>query len=484
MVLTLGATAALSFQQSPGAVQFGIDANPEGNGANTLGPADTCRSVQPGEAFEVDIYVKGVPSPESLGGFGYNLHFDPALLRVTAINNKFIIDTDTPFQLVDGDYLAGTNGDPLPATTGNMRLDYGRFGGAPISGDGVASRVTLEALTAGRSELVLADDLEGGNAPGVYTPDGRRYAVGQLQNAIVEIGTTCGTNDAPTAIILETPPPATATPAPGESGSPNGTSGETPTIRPTEEGSTPVPPGSTKLAVDAISESNDAASVDSMDECAAADVGDVFTVDVVIEDVEDLLAFESTIAYDPEVLSVADRDVELFLDSEDGSQVVDTSAQVPDDSGQYTAGGVDTADPLSPESGSGILVRLTMEAVADGTSTLSVGPIDLNDDNHADKGAFLRNVDGITIGDEDNDTFFDGDIADAEIRVGETCDDADARVTLAGDVDEPSASPVDRPGGDDDDGSLLWILLGVGAVVIVIAAGGYFLMRSRRSAGP
>jgi hypothetical protein len=169
-----------------------------------------------------------------------------------------------------------------------------------------------------------------------------------------------------------------------------------------------------------------------------------------------------------------DRDVKLFLESAEGSQVVDTSKQTPDGSGQYTTGGVDTADPLAPETGSGVLARLTLEAKADGASEISLAGIDANADGKDDRGVFLRNVDGDIIGDDDEDTFFDGPVASAKIVVGESCEDSDAKVV--------AASGTEGSGDDDDGGDALPLVVG-GAIafgLIALAGAGYLAYRRRQ----
>jgi hypothetical protein len=262
---------------------------------------------------------------------------------------------------------------------------------------------------------------------------------------------------------------------------------ETPTTAPggeTPAGGTATAAGTvaaedTSLSVDVIPTGNTRSDFDEIDTCAAADIDDVFSVDVLIEDVEDLLAWEVPISYDIDVIRVVDRDVEFFLAGPD-SQVLDTSAQTPDPSGRYIAQAIDTADPLSPDSGSGVLVRLSFEAVGEGTTEIDLNGFDIDGNDAIDRGVFLRDVEDRILGDEDGDTFFDGPKESAEIRVGEDCDDSSARVVV-GSLEEDEVVEED----DDDDGSALPLVLGVaGAAAILGAAGflGYRYMR-RRGAG-
>lgn len=175
------------------------------------------------------------------------------------------------------------------------------------------------------------------------------------------------------------------------------------------------------LAIDAIPDGDIPTSVAQIDSCASAQEGDTFNIDLIIEDVTDLLAWEVGISYEPTVLEVRDRDVQMFQAANPNSQVLDTSNETPASSDRYVASAVDVADPASPDSGSGVLARITLKAVGPGTSPLSLEKIDLDNDGVLDQGPFLRDVSGEIIGDEDGDTFFDGSTADAEIRVGEPC---------------------------------------------------------------
>ena len=68
-------------------------------------------------------------------------------------------------------------------------------------------------------------------------------------------------------------------------------------------------------------------SVGKIDTCASADSGATFTIDIIIQDANDLLAFEAPLAYNKDVLKVVDREVKLFLGNSSGSQVFDGSSR-------------------------------------------------------------------------------------------------------------------------------------------------------------
>lgn len=220
----------------------------------------------------------------------------------------------------------------------------------------------------------------------------------------------------------------------------------------------------TSVSVDVIPSGNTATSVDSIQTCAAAEEGDAFIVDIVIQDMEDLLAWELPVTYDPDVLEVTGRDVtQQFQSANPGSQVLDLSDEVPDGDGRYELQAADTGDPPSPDSGSGTLVRLTLTAIGEGVSPLSIAPVDIDGEGGPDRGILLRasGADGLTsiVGDDDGDSIFDGPALDGEIRVGRSCTGADSE-----NVVQTVDGGTDQDTGDDDDTDG-----GSGAAVVVAA---------------
>jgi hypothetical protein len=217
----------------------------------------------------------------------------------------------------------------------------------------------------------------------------------------------------------------------------------------------------TSLAIDADPTDNSETSLGPQDSCISVSQGDTFEVDVTITDVTDLLAWEASFTYDPEVVQVADRDVELFQAADGESTIFDVSQSTPDSDGMYGLGAVDTADPEAPDSGSGVLARLTLEAVGPGASPLALPEIDLNDDTVLDRGPVLRNVAGEGIGDEDDDGLFDDPVSDAQVVVD---------------------GPCPKGGADEDDG-FPWLILGIvlaAAAIVAVAGGGLIAYRASR----
>jgi len=479
-LLAIAAAAGVSAQEDDPSV--GLDVDVAGNSATIVGQIDSCVAVEPGSAFSIDVFVQNVPArldadggSGGIAGFSYNLLFDPEIVEVTGVDNKLMlaaVGEIAPFEMIDADAMDGPTQDPFPATTGNLRVDFGDLSTDFEEGNGVLSRLELLATGPGETDLILVDQFDQRASPSLLggAPTNFAYEVATVYNALVVVGGSCGAE--PTPYV------------PPDGGGP-GTIGDlpgVPTLAPSSDDEpTPTsgaPAGSTQLAIDVLPAGNKATEIDSVEDCAAADVGDIFLVDIVIEDVEDLLAWEIALSYDPEVLSVASRDVMVFQDANSGSSVIDLSSATPDTSGRYVLGSVDSADPPTRDSGSGVLAHVTMMAIGEGTSPVTMEKLDLDDDGDFDQGVFMRNIDGDIIGDDEGaDTLFDGPTEGAEVRVGGECPGApDAKVQLVSDAGQNGSTGAD----DDDDGtSLILIIVVVLAAVVVLGGGAAYFVRRR-----
>ncbi len=223
------------------------------------------------------------------------------------------------------------------------------------------------------------------------------------------------------------------------------------------------------LAIDAGTQGNTATSVGTIENCIAVKTGDEFQVDVVVQNISNLLAWEIHLSYDPAVVEVTDQNVKLFQQANAGSSVIDVSGHVPDDSGVHTLSAFDSSDPATPDSGSGILSRVTFKALAPGTSPIRFGSKDLNGDGKLDVGTLLRDTNGSLIGDLNGDGFFDGAQQDAQVAVDGSC---------------PAGSVVAQSAETAGGTSFPWLIVsgGAGVFVVVLGAGGLTLFSRRRRA--
>ena len=137
------------------------------------------------------------------------------------------------------------------------------------------------------------------------------------------------------------------------------------------QGTTQASPGVT-LGTDVNTAGNTATSLGSIETSRTVACGETFDIDIYITDVTNLWVWTLALIYEPDVLYVAKRDAKMFLAAAPGSEVADNSYADPALGGSYEPGASDIADPPPPHSGSGVLVRLTMQARGKGTSSLSL----------------------------------------------------------------------------------------------------------------
>lgn len=221
------------------------------------------------------------------------------------------------------------------------------------------------------------------------------------------------------------------------------------------------------MGIDAKVEGNDPLSLSTVDSCVSVSRDDVFDIDIYIRDVEELLAWEVYIGYDPTVLEVVGRDVEMFLAGNPGSSVLDVSGHLPNRDGLYRAAAADTSDPPTPDSGSGVLVRLSLKALNRGTTDIELITRDVDGDGLADLGPLLRNVDADVLGDTNGDTIFDGPIDNAKVAVETDCE---------------GGSPVGAPATTSDGVSpALIAIAAVGGALALLTAGLVAFRLVRRS---
>jgi hypothetical protein len=204
------------------------------------------------------------------------------------------------------------------------------------------------------------------------------------------------------------------------------------------------------VGIDADATGNSATALGSIDECVEISEGAEHDVDVFIQNITDLIAWEAMLTFDTAVIELIDEDTTLFMAANEGSDAHDITEAIPD--GRYQLGAFDASDPPASDSGSGVLARLTFKAVAPGVSEIRLPLADLDGDGRPDRGPLLRNVDGDVIGDVDDDTLFDGPNAEARIAVDSSCDDPPGPVIQ-----------TDREDSEED---------GLEAITVVVALAG------------
>jgi hypothetical protein len=131
------------------------------------------------------------------------------------------------------------------------------------------------------------------------------------------------------------------------------------------------------LGADTNPSGNAATSLGSIETNRSVNCGERFEVDLFIRDVTDLLAWSVEVAYDPAIVRIDGRDVQMFQAANAGSVVLDKSLGDVNlagggPGGAYNVTAADAAEPAAPDSGSGVLARLSLVAVGAGVTPLDL----------------------------------------------------------------------------------------------------------------
>ena len=120
-----------------------------------------------------------------------------------------------------------------------------------------------------------------------------------------------------------------------------------------------------------------------METCnSIAAVGDTLEIDVVVRGVPPydpgsgsggLVGFQFDLLYDPTVVNVVAFDARMMLTADGEAMLFSISDPVPDNDGDFLAAALDFS--TSYESGDGVLIRITLQAVGNGTSLLDLNEL-------------------------------------------------------------------------------------------------------------
>lgn len=199
---------------------LGVDVDTNGNDGSTLGTIESCKRVNVGASFDVDLYIADV---SGMRGWEYYLAFDTSKIHITAQD----------FMMVKGFDAS----DPVPDSHSPHFLGVGAT--SPVSGSGVLARLTFNADAAGVSNIEIAHNpvwpkVSGNDPIGDTTGDG--YFDGPLVAGSVAIGQDCPAGPVITATPGPTVAPPTPTPTPSPTPTPEPTPVPTPTPAPAMRG--------------------------------------------------------------------------------------------------------------------------------------------------------------------------------------------------------------------------------------------------------
>ena len=283
--------------------------------------------------FQVDIVIDEVHVDDELGGISGNLLYDPTIIQV--------FDDEYPMFAATGPGNFFFS-DPTPDTDGDFVISAAKLGGGYPVGEGVVARVTLRCLTLGITQLTLTDLIEGDGAFSVFNWRGDALPV---QNYGSTATVNCGSVS----------PGVTPTPGP------------TPNIPPNAQ------PGIVGLvAIDTDIAGNGATIIGPVDTSITADLNDFPVVDIVVDSIDPsdgLGGIEGDLIYDPGIVRIVGLDGNFMVVASGYGSASILSDSLPDADGDFALGIVNGSDP-HPESGVGVLGRLTLDCVGVGTTIL------------------------------------------------------------------------------------------------------------------
>ncbi|MDO8614943.1 MAG: hypothetical protein Q7T33_04305 [Dehalococcoidia bacterium] len=161
----------------------------------------------------------------------------------------------------------------------------------------------------------------------------------------------------------------------------------------------------TALGVDVDPANNTANHVADVQNCKEVAVGDEFPVDVFADNIEGLAAWELRFAFDHNVVQIVDHNYNMFLLSTAPSGSILPALFDRESDDRYFLAAAEISG--TPDTGSGVLARITLKAIAAGTSPaeIVVSPGYL--------APYLTKTGGAGL--------FSGPVAEAAISVGRPC---------------------------------------------------------------
>jgi len=164
---------------------------------------------------------------------------------------------------------------------------------------------------------------------------------------------------------------------------------------------------------------NDGCGLGTIDRCVSVNPNSTFYIDLFVKDVADLNKWDGALRFDGKysgfIVQVTSVDVQYFLAAASGSSVSPLTDSMPNNTGSWGVGAVDYG--RKPESGSGVLARVGLQALNAGTSRLYFTWASMT------SGVTLQDENDAYIGDlpADTDRYFDGLVFNAIVVVGGPC---------------------------------------------------------------
>jgi hypothetical protein len=189
--------------------------------------------------------------------------------------------------------------------------------------------------------------------------------------------------------------------------------------------------GPSMIGLDMTSATTSAA--DGVATCTEVKAGDSFDADIFVANVEQLLAWELRVDFNPEVVSLESADYNFFLTQGGGGILGRTMDE--EKAGRWFLAAAETSHA---NSGSGVLARLHLVALKDGTSPLTIAS------SPAFYGPRLQATGGTAFGDSNGDGIYDGEITGGNIAVGRRCTASTPIITPGPIPNTPTPKPTGK----------------------------------------
>lgn len=192
-----------------------VDAVIDGNEATSLGELDGCVEADVDSEVSVDVIVNEIPEDRPMGGFQYNLGYDPEVLELTEFDYEFLLAAEGTFEPFDG------LSEPLPDSDGSFVGGVADLASnadiEPVNmetGAGVLARYTFKTLAVGTSEVGI--DFEPGDLdyPTIIAPDNEPTSVENIGAVTVAVGEPCPADAEPKITPIPSYAELFPTPAP------------------------------------------------------------------------------------------------------------------------------------------------------------------------------------------------------------------------------------------------------------------------------
>lgn len=170
------------------------------------------------------------------------------------------------------------------------------------------------------------------------------------------------------------------------------------------------PPTLYEVAIDTQPAGNTATSIGPVDNCTGVPNGAMFDIDIILPDLPSpgLAGFGFNILYDSTKLRLVTYDEEMMLAANPSPVIISFSESAPDSDGNLRVDAVDlSGGTVSAETGAGVIVRVTFQAIGLGASVIQV--VD------------TLNVGGVLIVSPTGDQYSLMDVLAAEVNVGGPC---------------------------------------------------------------